>query len=452
MAVSAPLTCALLFSFAAGAAAVADITGIVTALYTTDNEEPGDLPGHYRAKPQLPSGWRSTKDPASGNTYYYNEETRETTWKHPGERKKPQEADVKSERSSLLAASKKEPQAVPAVPSSPEAKEAAIRDSGCRTDQHGASFFGKCFCRPGYEAPDCTFKAADINTINPWYTADCPNLAETETYRNDTTEFGKATNCPMPTAPHECWYLCYAHKQSGLMEIPFGLWERAQGQELQTWQNVKEMPADGDRVQEHKNGFGSFQALPKDLGNMVEVGSGPFSQTYFLLKDNPQFKASHVTLVEPNAERYMSQVWSCTYKSGKLDLDVPSTIVANPGEAFASGAKFDTLLATNVIEHVMNGYEYLKSLHRAIKPGGTLIFHERWFDNPPDGDCVLKSYMMHPIRVSKEVLDTFLTAFDILYKSEVPAEEMAQRNAAYNCNEKAMWVIAKKKAVTANQG
>jgi len=37
-----------------------------------------------KEKKKLPDGWKKVKDTATGRSYYYNRETRETTWKRPG--------------------------------------------------------------------------------------------------------------------------------------------------------------------------------------------------------------------------------------------------------------------------------------------------------------------------------------------------------------------------------
>ncbi|GLE10433.1 hypothetical protein PINS_up022534, partial [Pythium insidiosum] len=53
----------------------------------------------------LPDGWREAVDPASGDTYFWNENTKETSWERPasGEKTQPEEAaDSKEEIQEVL--------------------------------------------------------------------------------------------------------------------------------------------------------------------------------------------------------------------------------------------------------------------------------------------------------------------------------------------------------------
>ena len=65
-----------------------------------------------------------------------------------------------------------------------------------------------------------------------------------------------------------------------------------------------------------------------------------------------------------------------------------------------------------MIEHVQNAIEYFHSLHAALRPGGMLIFHDRFYPNPPAGDAILDENIYHPIRLT---VDVFLSDFDIVF-------------------------------------
>ena len=78
---------------------------------------------------------------------------------------------------------------------------------------------------------------------------------------------------------------------------------------------------------------------------------------------------------------------------------------------------FDTVILINVIEHVSDLFLFLSRIYFSLKPGGLLIFHERWHDDAEASNCALGSFELHPIRVKKEVLDHFLS----LFESEVDA-------------------------------
>jgi hypothetical protein len=70
---------------------------------------------------------------------------------------------------------------------------------------------------------------------------------------------------------------------------------------------------------------------------------------------------------------------------------------------------------------------------------GLLVFHERFYRTPEEGDLVLGRNLYHPIRVSKKILDLFLDNYDILYMNDSP--NFGGRNA----KEMGYYVIARKK-------
>ncbi len=75
--------------------------------------------------------------------------------------------------------------------------------------------------------------------------------------------------------------------------------------------------------------------------------------------------------------------------------------------------QYDTLISVNVLEHVQDAFQYLTGLYRALRRGGTLIMHERYYDDLSvvDGDGY------HPVRVKKAVLDKFLSLFHITFNN-----------------------------------
>ena len=73
---------------------------------------------------------------------------------------------------------------------------------------------------------------------------------------------------------------------------------------------------------------------------------------------------------------------------------------------------FDTVVMVNVLEHTNNAVSLLRGLYNAIKPGGLLIFNERWWDSMvrPTTSFDLNT-LYHPIRVKKAVIEKFLSGF-----------------------------------------
>jgi hypothetical protein len=51
-----------------------------------------------------------------------------------------------------------------------------------------------------------------------------------------------------------------------------------------------------------------------------------------------------------------------------------------------------------------------------FRPGGLLIFNDRWWDNyKPSSDLTVDT-LYHPIRMKKRVFDVFLNGFDKVYE------------------------------------
>merc|ERR1711871_996811 len=99
----------------------------------------------------------------------------------------------------------------------------------------------------------------------------------------------------------------------------------------------------------------------------------------------------------------------------------PVHVIGNGGEKLLKHKKrYDTLVSINVLEHVENALDYLMGLFNVLKEGGILVFHERYYRTPEEGDLVLGRNLYHPIRVSKRILDLFLSKFEILFENKSP--------------------------------
>jgi len=251
-----------------------------------------------------------------------------------------------------------------------------------------------------------------------------------------------------------CAYLCYSHTQYGTAVIPHALWRHAQQAEGGWAASVGAAGGSDDRSAEHWEGFGNYQIVPTVLGegSVIEIGSGPWTQTKGLLHKRADLHITKFSIFEPMAEWYMKNVATCSYKTGKLARFAPTTggdfhdfplhIFGNGGESLLThGESYDALVCMNVIEHVQNGFAFLQGLHRVLKPGGVLIFHERFFADPPAGDGVLGTGGLHPIRLKREVLDIFLAQFDGIWKNSRQTSGMVARGL----NEHGYYFIGRKK-------
>lgn len=179
-----------------------------------------------------------------------------------------------------------------------------------------------------------------------------------------------------------------------------------------------------DRSADHLAGFDNYQQLPPYLGHVLEVGCGPWTQLGFLLDQRRNWIVDNITLWEPGADAYVRDVATCAYKDGNL-RGRPVNIVSKGAEAIVDVEKFDTIVIINVLEHVQDMYAVLGRIYAALKPGGILIFADRWWDaydfqtkvgpGGPDNSHLDRLY--HPIRCSRKVFEHFLSKFASLHKA-----------------------------------
>lgn len=118
--------------------------------------------------------------------------------------------------------------------------------------------------------------------------------------------------------------------------------------------------------------------MPRFLGKVLEIGCGPWTQLGFMLDQRSDWIVDSITLWEPGADKYMKNVATCAYKDGKL-RGRPVEVVSKGAEHINASAVYDTVVMINVLEHVQNMYQLLNKLHQALKPGGVLIFNDRWW-------------------------------------------------------------------------
>jgi SAM-dependent methyltransferase len=254
-----------------------------------------------------------------------------------------------------------------------------------------------------------------------------------------------------------CAYLCYATPDVGTAIIPTSIWRAAQQAEGNVWAGSG---MNGDRYHDHWAGYMDFLCQPRKFGDVIEFGAGPWTQFRGLLfKGNvPDSSVASYTILEPGANDYIARSPNCAYKTGRLqtlkDAKVfhafPMSVISEPGEVGKDkGKQYDTVVSINVIEHVHNAFQYLTSLYDTLKPGGVLIFHDRYYPNPVFGDRILGRNPFHPIRLSKAVMDWFLSHFDIAFNNcdgikNIPAWKQRDAHPNY-AGEIGYYVIATKK-------
>lgn len=175
-------------------------------------------------------------------------------------------------------------------------------------------------------------------------------------------------------------------------------WKAAQEAEFRGWTTMWCGLVD-DRPQEHRKNFDDYAALPKDCGDVLEIGCGPFTQSIHVL-DGREYKS--LTLTDPLAKRYREVHRRCTYRDGTVN-GRPVTVEHLPGENLPYKEQFDTVIIINVLEHVLDADAVMDRAFEALRPGGYIVFGER--DTPTD--WVPENELdktLHPIRLSSEWL------------------------------------------------
>jgi SAM-dependent methyltransferase len=252
----------------------------------------------------------------------------------------------------------------------------SIRCSTVRCEA-GDCLLGKCFCRPGVAGERCEVPSQP------------------------------------PKACSADWDHCFYHPDYGVAVVSRERWLRAQAGEQQNWAGLT---GQGDRVQDHLLGFKKYEAVPDALGDMLELGCGPWTQSKYMFEQRTSFQIRSLTLWDPSLLNYVVNVPSVAYKNGTLGGQ--PVVLVNAGAENLSNLRsaYDTIMIINVMEHVENAYAILESIYQALRPGGILIFNDRWWDMYPiDGvPNTGADRLLHPIRLKRAVFEWFFHGFDVL--------------------------------------
>lgn len=201
---------------------------------------------------------------------------------------------------------------------------------------------------------------------------------------------------------------CYWSPDYGIESVNKDRWEQAQRYEKDTWMRLLPHAKD-DRNGEHAARFDHYKTAPENLGVAIEIGCGPFTQIKTLINKR-KATAEHVYLLDPLIDSYIKHP-HCTYSDGTL-CGIATTRIASSIEDYAEPQKFDTIVCINVFEHIYNAPLAFFNLRVMLKPGGTLVFHERSWDNFTPTHLY---DIGHPIRIRKDLIDGFLEYFKESY-------------------------------------
>lgn len=180
--------------------------------------------------------------------------------------------------------------------------------------------------------------------------------------------------------------------------------------EVSWWQSARGMP---ERNKQQIIAFDYFRALPNDLGDVLELGSGPYTKTRLILEqDEPKQTVKSVTLVDPLLDEYLSNP-NITTSFDRKELCVknsciPVTLLSSTAEALDPNQRqYDTIILVNTLEHTENAVTILHNIYHLLKPRGILVFGEEYATRMQ----LETADACHPIRIQRRLFDEYLALF-----------------------------------------
>jgi len=180
--------------------------------------------------------------------------------------------------------------------------------------------------------------------------------------------------------------------------------------EVSWWETSKGIPV---RNEQQLVAFDGFQALPGDLGDVLELGAGPFTKIRLILEQQQRLVKS-ITLVDPLLDEYLSNTNITTSFDNKelcVKSDcIPVKLHSTTAEAFdvmPGSRRYDTVILVNTLEHTENAVQILHNIYALLKPGSILVFGEEFvtsFQLQIADPC-------HPIRIQRQLFDEYLELF-----------------------------------------
>ncbi|KAL1510127.1 hypothetical protein AB1Y20_006459 [Prymnesium parvum] len=274
--------------------------------------------------------------------------------------------------------------------------------------EHGICFFGRCFCEPGFDGSTCDRRARSVVHCN---------------YSDINADY------------------CLQHPDYGVAIVPETRWKVAQQAEARLWATSKSNKR-GDRAAMHVKQFGGYRVLPPgSLGHVAELGCGPWTQTFFLLKARPDITAERVTLVDPGIHEYVANGMA-SYRSGFL-RGVPVELLPVGAEQVPHSydARFDVVVMINVIEHTFNAFATLHSAYRLLKERGLFIYQERVVE------LGAAPQVYHPVRLKRVFHDWWLEKNYVeLYRFRGMTTEVRRKRRTHGISSEVYFIGTKRES------
>lgn len=223
------------------------------------------------------------------------------------------------------------------------------------------------------------------------------------------------------------------------MTVEESRWRRAQDWELEFWRRAQQkrgwrrvafalarpvLAATGSRRATGDDWnhwwratFDDYAFLPQHLGDYIELGCGPYTNTRLILRGRT---ADKVVCSDPLAEAYLEfrGRWLAeAARKGAVEVDTHAIeeLPYEPGS-------FDVVVMINVLDHVMDADACMKRAVELLKPGGYLIYGQNLANPAMRGE---KEWYEegHPIRAELKDVEGYLEDLEPVLEKVVPPRD-----------------------------
>jgi len=178
-------------------------------------------------------------------------------------------------------------------------------------------------------------------------------------------------------------------------------WKRAWGDDWNHW---------------WKRLFDNYRFLPTSVGDYVELGCGPFTNTRLILKGR---QASRVVCSDPLARSYVSFSgrWLAeAYAAKRIEID-DHPIEETP----FTPESFDVVVMINVLDHVRDANLCMRNAIGLLRTGGYFLLGQ---DLSDEQDLATHPYDVgHPIRLRLEDLEPYLAGLEPVLRKDLSRGE-----------------------------
>jgi SAM-dependent methyltransferase len=178
-------------------------------------------------------------------------------------------------------------------------------------------------------------------------------------------------------------------------------WRRAWGDDWNHW---------------WKDRFDGYRFLPLELGDYIELGCGPYTNTRLVLEGR---SARRVVCSDPLIRSYITfrGRWLAeAYESGRVEID-DHPIEEAP---FPPGS-FDLVVMINVLDHVRDADLCMETAIGLVRPGGYFVLGQ---DLSKEEDVARHPYDVgHPIRLRLEDLEPHLDSLEPVLRQDIPRDQ-----------------------------